>query len=186
MSRLSNLQRDGFIKISVNAVSLSQESKKLISAAALTHLRTGLTILSHTGYATPAFEQIDIVKSYGISPSAFVWVHAQMEKDLTTHTRAGKSEAWVSLDNVADETIDEYVKRLKQLRSDRLLRRVLISHDVGWYDPQKENGGDFVGYTAIFKKLIPALMKEGFTDKEVDQLMKINPAEAFKIRIRKM
>jgi len=41
--------RPGFIKIGVDAGPLSEINAKLVSAAAITHLQTGLVIASHTG-----------------------------------------------------------------------------------------------------------------------------------------
>ncbi len=56
--------RPGFIKISVDGASsgISELHKKLARAAGLTHLKTGLTIYSHTGPGVAAFEQIEMLK----------------------------------------------------------------------------------------------------------------------------
>ena len=62
------------MKIGVNGASLTDLEQKLIKAAALTHLETGLTICTHTGPAIAAFEQIDLLKKNGVAPNAFVWV----------------------------------------------------------------------------------------------------------------
>src|SRR4030042_1248064 len=70
--------KPGFIKIAVNPDdTLSPPDKTLITAAAFTHLATGLTIASHTGPEKPAFAQIDIFREINVDPSAFIWVHAQ-------------------------------------------------------------------------------------------------------------
>ena len=90
--------KPGFIKIGVGPESLSEFHKKLVEAAARTHLKTGLTIASHTGPSVPAFEQIEILKKEGVSPEAFIWVHAQNEKDLSAHIKAAKLGAWIGLD----------------------------------------------------------------------------------------
>ena len=60
--------KPGFVKISVDATNggLTEIHKKLVRAAALTHLKTGLTICSHTGPASAALEEIDILKSNGV------------------------------------------------------------------------------------------------------------------------
>ena len=57
--------KPGFIKIAVNRDSLSDFHKKLIIAAARTHLKSGLTIASHTGPAVPAFQQLEILGERG-------------------------------------------------------------------------------------------------------------------------
>jgi phosphotriesterase-related protein len=178
--------RPGFIKISVNSSHLSDVSLKLIRAAAFTHLKTGLTIASHTGPALPAFEQIETLKSNRIDPAAFIWVHAQNESDATQHVRAAREGAWVSLDGLRDDNIDEYVDKLLLMKKENCLQRVLLSHDAGWYDPGKPGGGEFRPFTALFKKMIPALEQEGFEEKEIVQVMQNNPANAFAMGVRRL
>jgi phosphotriesterase-related protein len=177
--------RPGFIKISVNDAHLSEVSKKLIRAAALCHLKTGLTIASHTGPAIPAFEEIEIVKQSGVAPDAFIWVHAQNEKDWKQYVLAAKQGAWVSLDAVRDENVSNYVEMLTFLKKEKCLHRVLVSHDAGWYEPHKADGGTIRGYTTIFKKLIPAIRQAGFGEKNITELLQNNPAKAFALKIRK-
>lgn len=178
--------RPGFIKISVNNNTLSDISKKLIRAAGYCHLGSGLTIASHTGPAIPAFEQIEILKQQGVAPAAFVWVHAQSEKDWNNFVLAAKQGAWVSLDGLSENNVGEYVNMLEFLKKEKQLHRVLVSHDAGWYEPGKPGGGNFRGYTVLFQKLIPALKKNNFREKELIQLFKINPSNAFTIRIRNL
>jgi phosphotriesterase-related protein len=127
--------KPGFIKIGVGSDSLSDLHKKLVQAAVLAHLRTGLTIASHTGPSIPAFQQIGILQNEGVSPEAFIWVHAQSEKDINTHIKAAKSGAWISLDGLNDDNQMEYVKMVKNMKDNHLLGKVLLSHDAGWYHP---------------------------------------------------
>lgn len=174
--------KPGFIKISVDAPQegLSDIHKKIVRAAALTHLKTGLTIYSHTGPGRAAFEQIQLLKEAKVDPSAFVWVHTQAEKDKTMHIRAAEMGAWVSLDNVSGDT-DYYLDALVKLKEKGLLHRVLISHDAGYYRPGEPDGGEFRGYTAIFSALLPRLKEKGFTEENITQLLVRNPYEALKI-----
>jgi phosphotriesterase-related protein len=184
--------RPGFIKIAVGPEdSLSAEHVKIVRAAALTHLKTGLVIASHTGPDGPAFGQIKILQSMGVDPSAFIWVHAQ-RGSLEGNIRAAKLGTWISLDNVDTErdlapgdvnSVEWYADRIQALKEAGLLQRVLISHDAGWYSPGEKNGGSFRGYTGIFTHLIPALEARGFTAAELNQLLKANPRDAFSITL---
>ncbi len=177
--------KPGFIKIGVNPGPLTDISKKLVQAAGITHLQTGLTIASHTGLAVGAFEQLELLKKSGVHPNAFIWVHAQIETDPALHVKAAKDGAWISLDNVTDENIKEYTDRLIFLKKEKCLDRVLVSHDAGWYDPQKSGGGNFRGFTSLFKKLIPSLEENGFTDSEVTRIVKVNPMMAFSLSAKR-
>ena len=187
--------RPGFIKIAVNSSdSLSPADEKIITAAALTHLKTGLTIASHTGPGKPAFAQIEILRKNGVHPSAFIWVHAQ-SGTIESNIEAAKKGTWISLDNVRNRqnlkpgdrfSIDWYADRIKVLKDNMLIHKILISHDSGWYDPAKPGGGTINGYTDIFEYLIPALKDRGFTDSDIEQLLIKNPAAAFTINIRNL
>lgn len=63
-----------------------------------------------------------------------------------------------------------------------ILDRVLLSSDAGWYSPREPNGGDFLGFAALFDELIPLLKETGFTQKELDLMLVENPAKAFSIK----
>lgn len=180
--------KPGFIKISVGRDStLSDVHEKLVRAAARTHLETGLTIASHTGPEDPAFAQLRVLEEEGVSPKAFIWVHAQ-NGDSQAHIEAAQKGAWVSLDGVnkKEAVINQYVSMLTNLEENNLLDRVLISHDAGWYSPGEPGGGNFRPYTAIFDHLVPALKKKGFSQEDIDQLLKTNPGRAFNIKIKKL
>jgi phosphotriesterase-related protein len=177
--------KPGFIKIAVNRDSLSEFHKKLVRAAARAHLKTGLIIASHTGPSLPAFEQLAVLEEEGVSPEAFIWVHAMNEKGKASLIKAAQTGAWISLDNLNEKNVGEVLNTIKILKENKLLNKILLSHDAGWYDPAKENGGVYRGYSTLFEKLIPALREEKFSEKEIKQILVSNPAKAFEIKVRK-
>ena len=167
--------KPGFIKISVNPGPLSDLHRKLITAAARTHKRTGLTIYSHTGPYVPAFEQIEVLKQEGVPPGAFVWVHAQ-GNNMVHYARAVREGAWISLDGLDNSNVDNYAQTLLLMKENKFLHRTLLSHDAGWYDPAKPDGGT-IGrdFTVLFTKLMPVLNRQGFTRKDWQQILVENP-----------
>ncbi|MEN2283200.1 phosphotriesterase [Algoriphagus sp. SE2] len=171
--------KPGFIKISVNEEDpLLEVDAKLVRAAGITHENTGLLIYSHTGTWNTAKQEVEILQKMGIDPSAFVWVHAQAEQDFQNYLEAAKLGVWISLDGIG-WSIDEYVDRLLFAKENGVLGNVLISHDAGWYDPAKPDGGDFQPFTNIFEKLMPALNAKGFDEADWNLLLKENPKRAF-------
>lgn len=169
----------GFIKISVNeGDQLSPMDRKLVQAAAITHLETGLLIVSHTGPWNTAKAEIDVLKESGVDVSNFVWVHAQAEKDFDNYLKAAEHGVWISLDGIAWD-VSGHLDRILYCKENRILDRVLLSHDAGWYSPGEPNGGDFIGFTALFDELIPLLKEKGFTQQELDLMLIENPAKAF-------
>lgn len=177
--------KPGFIKISVDATdSLDAMDQKLVKAAAITHLQTGLTIASHTGYAKALWPQLKILKDMNVSPQAFIWVHAQSEKDNNNYLIAAKEGCWISFDGLGWD-LAKHLEKILFAKENKLLNRILISHDAGWYDPQKQTQ-EIKPYTNIFKELYPALVSKGFSKEELDLLKSDNPAKAFSINIRKL
>ncbi len=178
--------KPGFIKTSVNPGPLTDISKKLIQAAIITHVKTGLTIASHTGPAIPAMEQIEMLKRGKIDPSAFIWVHAQNETDRSFFVKAVKDGAWVSLDGLNDENASAYADHVEFMKKENCLHRLLISHDAGWFEPGKPGGGNFRSFTTLFKKLIPQLEQRNLTDVEIKNLIHQNPRNAFTVAVRRL
>ena len=174
----------GFIKIAVERAPLKEINRKIVEAACIAHRETGLTIMSHTGPAVPAFEQIEILKKQGIDPSAFIWTHASDEKDFNKHLKAAKLGAFISFDKFKPQDAEHYVDFFLFMKKHAVLHRVLFSHDAGWYRPGEPNGGEFRGFTDIENYLIPALEEAGVAQYDIFQVFFKNPVEAFRIKKR--
>ncbi len=180
--------KPGFIKIGVDRDSaLSGMHLKLIRAAAITHLATGLTIVSHTGPEKPAFQQLAILEEEGVSPEAFVWVHA-LRGTPESHIQAAERGAWISLDNVTDDStsIMLYTDQLLNMKKHGVLEKTLLSHDAGWYHAGEPEGGQFRNFRAIYDHLQPKMIDRGFTWKDVERILIRNPQEAFAVRVRRL
>jgi phosphotriesterase-related protein len=176
--------KPGFIKTGVNGGPLSEIHQKLVKAAALTHLKTGLTICSHTGPALPAGQEIEILQKNGVNPAAFVWVHANGSND--DFENIAKSSCWISLDGVNEDNVEKNAELISFLKAKGFIKQILLSHDAGWYQPGEPNGGNFRGFTTISDKLLPFLKSNGFSDADIRQMMVSNPANAFAIRVRRL
>lgn len=178
--------KPGFIKCGVDKAPLSDVQRKLIDAAALSHLATGLTIGVHTGNGTAAEEELQILAARHVSPSARIWIHAQNEKDHSFHIRAAQQGSWVSFDGIRKESVNENVNSFLVMKKEGLLNFVLASQDSGWYNVGDPGGGKFHSYSDIFTDFIPALKDKGFTKEEIDKIFITNPAKAFSVKVRKL
>ncbi|CAN5868128.1 aryldialkylphosphatase [soil metagenome] len=176
--------RPGFIKISVNKSPLVAVDRKLVQAAGRTHRKNGLTIASHTGSGAAALEELAILQEEGVAGQAFIWVHAQSEKDRSFHLQAARQGAWLSFDGLSPSNLPEYLAHLQALKEANLLGQVLLSHDAGWYSVGEPGGGDFRSYETLFQDFIPLLQETGFTGAEIRQLTVENPQRAFTVRVR--
>jgi phosphotriesterase-related protein len=176
----------GFIKIGVERKPLSDFHRTLARAAALTHKATGLTIMSHTGPSTGAFQQLEILKEEGVAPDAFIWTHAHNEKDSMKHVQAALMGTWVAFDAFrgGEQQTAEFVHFILNMKQHNCLHRLLLSHDAGWFDPAQPDGHNYAPHTALFDQLFPALKEAGITPDELNLILVKNPAEALTIRKR--
>ncbi|BDU15840.1 phosphotriesterase family protein [Lysobacter auxotrophicus] len=186
--------RPGLIKLGIENDPLAELDRKVLRAAARTHLETGLAIAAHTGpwgevepgrNARCAFAQLDTLEAAGVAPSAWIWVHAQNEARGEHHVQAGRRGAWVSFDGFRPGQERQYVEMLGRMREAAQLERALISQDAGWYNAGQAGGGEFAPYDPLFTVLVPALRGSGFDEDAIATLLVRNPARAFAIGVRK-
>ncbi len=177
--------RPGFIKIGVDSGPLTEVHRKLVQAAARTHLKSGLVIAAHTGDGNAALEQLKILRQEGVDGNAWIWVHAQNEKDPAVRRQVAEQGAWISLDGISPTSIARHVEMVVNLKQAELLHQVLISHDAGWYSVGEPQGGTYRGYETLFAEFLPALRKAGLTDADIELLTVSSPAKTFSIGIRK-
>ena len=81
--------KPAFMKIGVDEAPLSDIDAKLVRAAAIAHRATGLPIASHTGTGAAAMAELDLLDAAAVPFSAFIWVHAQSERDNTFSRPSG-------------------------------------------------------------------------------------------------
>ncbi|MES2697625.1 MAG: phosphotriesterase [Verrucomicrobiota bacterium] len=177
--------KPGFIKSGVDPEpALSEVQRKLVAAAALAHAATGLTIAVHTGKG-PGLAQLDVLRERGVAAAAYVWVHAQGARDDDLFAAADRG-ASISLDGLNRNSVTRHLHLCSELKKRGHLARMLLSHDAGWFDPAKPEGGTFRPFDLLFATFLPLLRENGFSSAEIDQITIKNPAEAFTVRVRKV
>ncbi len=170
--------KPAFMKIGVDEAPLSDIDAKLVRAAAITHRATGLPIASHTGTGAAAMAELDLLDGAAVPSSAFIWVHAQSERDDSFLVRAARRGAWVEFDGISPASLARHLELVQRMKTEGLLDHVLVSHDAGWYHVGEPGGGQFRPYTTLFSDFIPGLKSAGFSDAEVRRLLVENPRRA--------
>ncbi len=164
-----------FIKTAVNGFPLEELDRKLVEAAAIASMETGLTIASHTnGGGRAAEAHLEILASMKCPASRFVWVHAQGEKDRAFHERVAQAGAWVEFDGISEKSAEWHRDCVLHMNERKLLGRTLISQDSGWYHVGEPGGGNYRGYTYIYSDFLPMLPRELWRPLLVE-----NPRSAF-------
>lgn len=173
----------GFIKVAVDGGNISAIDAKLFRAAAQTHRQSGLTIACHTGNNPEAARQeLEILGEEGVSPQAWIWTHANQSESVAPLLEAAKAGGWISLDGVRENSVDQHLAYLQDLKKAGYLEQVLLSHDGNSFP----RGGAIRPYDTIFTTFLPLMQKSGFSQKEIRQLTELNPRNAFTVRVRKV
>lgn len=176
--------RPGFMKIGVDAGALSTVDRKLVEAAALTYMATGLPIAAHTGDALAAHAEMDVLADRGVPLDAFIWVHAQnAHEDRDALIRGARRGAWISLDGISEASAERHISLTSLLVESGFAEQVLLSHDAGWYRVGEPGGGEYRPHTAMFTHVLGSL-RERLGGQVVTDLLTINPARAFERRAR--
>ncbi|WP_153796459.1 phosphotriesterase family protein [Foetidibacter luteolus] len=171
--------KPGFIKLGADKAPITETQRKTVHAAALTHLKTGLKIGMHTGDGPAAEQELAILLEHGVAAENFIWIHAQNEKDFSFYKRLASQGCWIEFDGIGNTTLTENLQRLQYMQSEKLLHKVLLSQDSGWYHVGEAGGGSYNGYTSIFTHFLPLLRSNNFKEAEIDMLMKENPVKAY-------
>ena len=175
--------RPGFMKIGVDEGPLSEIDAKLVRAGALAHRETGLMIMVHTGGNVDAARaQLGLLAEAGVSPEAWIWTHAHGVESVDPLLEAADQGAWIALDGLRTDRVDDFVERILVFRDAGLLGRVLLSHDGNAYP--RNGQGTPRPFVSLMTDLLPELEAAGLSAAERDRLVRINPANAFTVRRR--
>ena len=174
--------KPGFIKLAYDDGDPSEIDSKLFVAGIHAHLKTGLTMAVHNGDNPKAIEkQLQLLDEYGVSPSAWVWVHACNTKSDSLLLAVAKTGAWISLDKFKAPQVEDYISNINLLKQEGYLDQILLSHDGNSYT----RGGELRGYQSVITHLVPALKESGFSEEEMNRILVVNPQNAFRISVRK-
>jgi len=168
--------RPGFIKTGVDGNRLSPIDRTLLTAAARTHLKTGLLIQTHTGNNPLAAREIlAILEGEGVHPRAWVWVHAHLVQDQRELIHAAGAGSWISLDGVHPQRDAAILATLRLMKAEGLLDRVLLSHDGNAFTAD----GSRRPFDHLLRGFRAKLSAEGFTEAEFSLLTESSPRRAF-------
>ncbi|MEJ1159100.1 phosphotriesterase family protein [Prosthecomicrobium sp. N25] len=171
--------RAGWIKLSAGDDGITPLEERILRAAARAAVRTGAVIGSHTMRGRVALRQLDILAEEGCPAGRFIWIHTQKEEDLALHDEAASRGAWIEYDHVGRAPDDEVRGLILRALQAGAAGRLLISHDLGWFDPAKPGGGVPRPYTHLSDVMMPLLRASGVDDGTLKALTVDNPFDAF-------
>jgi phosphotriesterase-related protein len=169
----------GWIKLSAGDDGITPLEERILRAAGRAAVRTGAVIGSHTIRGKVVMDQLDILAEEGCPAGRFISIHTQEEKDFGLHRALVERGAWIEYDHVGRAPDADVLALVLQAIEQGLDCQLLISHDLGWYDPAQPGGGVPRPYTHLVDWLLPALEKAGVPAATIGQLTRDNPFDAF-------
>lgn len=154
--------------------------EKVFIAAARAHIETGRPISTHTSFSTMGVEQLVLLQAHGVDLSRVTVGHCDLKDNLDNILRMIDLGAYVQFDTIGKNNYYPDEKRigmLHELRNRGLLNRVMLSMDITRRSHLKANGGN--GYDYLLTTFIPQLHQSGFSQADVDTMLRDNPSQFF-------
>jgi phosphotriesterase-related protein len=169
----------GWIKLSAGDDGITPLEARILRAAARASVRTNAVIGSHTIRGRVVMDQLDILQSEGCAAERFISIHTQEEPDFGLHRALVERGAWIEYDHVGRAPDEQLIAMVTRAVEAGLGGHLLLSHDLGWYDPAQPGGGTPRPYTHLVDHLLPSLEVAGVSEAQIRQLTEVNPFEAF-------
>ncbi|EPJ7071353.1 TPA: phosphotriesterase-related protein [Citrobacter freundii] len=154
--------------------------EKVFIAAARAHIETGRPISTHTSFSTMGVEQLVLLQAHGVDLSRVTVGHCDLKDNLDNILRMIELGAYVQFDTIGKNNYYPDEKRIAMLHAIRdreLLSHVMLSMDITRRSHLKANGGN--GYDYLLTTFIPQLRQSGFSQADVDTMLRDNPSKFF-------
>lgn len=153
----------------------------VFAAAAIAHRETGRPISTHTSFSTMGLEQLALLKSHGVDLSRVVIGHCDLKDNLDNILRMIDQGAFVQFDTIGKNNYypdEKRVAMLVEIARRGLLGHVMLSMDITRRSHLKTNGGP--GFDYLLTTFVPLLREAGFTQADIDLMLRDNPSVFFK------
>lgn len=170
-----------WIKVSAGDDDMTACEAKILRAAAKAGQATNAIIGSHTIRGRVVRDQLDLIEATGYTAERFIWIHTQAEPDFALHLEMAQRGCWIEYDNIGSgpENDAQLVAWIVRLLDAGFGNQLLLSHDRGWYDPSKPQGGVPKPYTPLIADFLPALRQAGVDESTILTLTQTNPFNAY-------
>ncbi len=176
--------RAGLIKVGTLQPAPNDRDIRVFAAAAETHRRTGVPILTHCEEGEGAMEQIDLLRRFGVPLDHVVISHTDKVPDLAYHLDLVESGVNLEFDQVLRYPIDPdstTVRLVAGLVEAGRTDQLLLATDGARRSMWTAYGGT-PGLAALATAVIPVLHSVGVDEDATNRIFVTNPARFFAFR----
>ena len=169
--------RAGLIKTGIDYWSISLFERRVLSAAAATHARTGAPVMVHLEHGSAAHEVLDVLGEGGVPPSAIVLAHVDRNLDPGLHVDLAARGAYLGFDGWArhrDAPDSQLIDTLAAVSGGGATERILIGGDVARRNRYRAYGG-MPGLRYLGDRVLPRL-KDRIGADALECILSVNPA----------
>ena len=171
----------GIIKFAVEDKEMSALSRKIFSALCTAQKESGLPFVIHTnGKNENGRIVLEEVLAKGVKSSAITIGHLSDSENMDYVTEILKSGCYVGFDRIYKSAVEGYfekkAKDIYTLCERGYADKIILSHDGLVFNGFHTNGAirEDNPYRAIFDHLVPAMLKIGFTESEIQKFFVSN------------
>ncbi len=150
--------------------------EKVFAACAAAAVETGVPVTTHTTLGTCGLLQANYLIEHGVSPDKIIIGHMDLSQSLDVILQVLDTGVTIGFDTVGKLNYcpDTFrVQALEEIRKRGFLSQVILSMDITRKSHLAPNGG--IGYGYIMETFLPMLKNQGFGERELDQLLVLNP-----------
>ncbi len=179
--------RAGIIGELGTSYAVTPVEERVLQAGAMAQRQTGLAVTIHMGGRAGEAERVlTILEQAGADLTRVILGHMDDDlADVEAHRAAARRGAFLEYDAFGAEWYFDGLDAVTARDTDRIqmldrmaswghLDQVLIAQDIWLKQGWRRYGG--LGYDHILRSIVPALLKTGFKQRDVQQLMIHNPA----------
>ncbi len=155
---------------------MTDMEKKVFDAMAAAAVKTGVPVTTHTTLGTMGAEQADYLMERGVKPEKIIIGHMDLSQNIETILSVLRRGVNVGFDTVGKLNYcpDTFrAEALKRIHEEGMLSQVVLSMDITRKSHLKYRGG--IGYAYMFQSFLPLLSESGFTQAQIDMLLRENP-----------
>ena len=172
--------RAGVIKIATGYFVMKPEDERVIHAAAIAHLKTGVPIFTHTEEGTLGPEQVEMLKSDGVDPAHVTVGHYDRLPDFYLHHELASTGCFLQYDTPSRRKYfpeSQFIELLKKMIDAGHGKQILWGGDLARQSYQRAYGGA-PGLPYILEDFVPRMRCEGISEDVIADVFVNNPARA--------